>query len=64
MRHTVRTSKHCDGYCIWYVFHVSVTCTAKLLSKLESLTVAHPVEALQSIKEFIGVENFQEGMPQ
>ncbi|XP_065886440.1 uncharacterized protein [Dysidea avara] len=32
----------------------------KLLSKLESLTVAHPVEALQSIKEFIGVENFQE----
>ena len=35
---------------------------AKLLSKLESLMMAHPAEVLQSIKEFIGVESFEEGM--
>jgi len=41
---------------------VSVSSIAKLLSKLESLTVAHPAEVLCSIKEYIGVENFEEGM--
>lgn len=46
---------HAQFYIVWSPI-------AKLLSKLDSLMVSHPTEVLQSIKEYIGVEDFHEGI--
>ena len=43
---------------LWFNLYIFI---AKLLSKLESLMMSHPTDVLRSIKEYIGVENFQEG---